>query len=159
MVVAYLLLGGFEFHAFFFDEESDESDFFDVGFGVETGSAVVAMRFYDGEFTFPEAQSRSRQPYQLGHFANFVVFFRKIFHGDITREISVNKSSVHHVASVFRVVDHLGIFFGGKVLEIVVDGVLRHTFKADFVVKVRAGRFTGITYFADKVAAFYFLAG
>lgn len=58
--MAYLLLGGFEFHAFFFDEESDESDFFDVGFGVETGSAVVAMRFYDGEFTFPETQSRSR---------------------------------------------------------------------------------------------------
>lgn len=62
------------------------------------------------------------------------------------------------MASVFRVVDHLGIFFGRKVLEIVVDGVLRHAFEADFVVKVRAGRFTGVTYFADKVAAFYFLA-
>ncbi len=134
--MAYLLFGGFEFHAFFFDEESDESDFFDVGFGVESSAAVVAMRLYDGEFTFPETQSRSRQPYQLGHFANFVVFFRKIFHGDITREISVNKSSVHNMASVFGVVDHLCIFFGRKVLEIVVDGVLRHAFEADFVVEV-----------------------
>ena len=74
--MAYLLLGGFEFHAFFFDEESDESDFFDVGFGVESSAAVVAMRLDDGEFTFPETQSRSRQPDQPGHFFIFVVPLR-----------------------------------------------------------------------------------
>lgn len=80
VVVAYLLLGGFEFHSFFFYEESYETYFFNVGRCVKACSALIAVWFYDSKFMLPEAQGGGGETYHLRDFSYLVIFFGKIIH-------------------------------------------------------------------------------
>ena len=88
MVAAYLLLGGFELEAFFFDEVGDHAEFFDVGGGVEADAFGVAAWVDDCEFCFPEAEGGWGEAEDFGYFADFVIFFVEVggLHGECGKD-------------------------------------------------------------------------
>lgn len=88
MVVAQLLLRGFELKPFFFYKVAYHAQLFDVGSGVEPCPLVVAFGIDDCEPALPETERGRWETDDFGHLADFVIFFLNIVHGVLVRRMA-----------------------------------------------------------------------
>ena len=73
LVVAYGLLGSFDFQTFVLDEIAYKTQLFNVFGCVQACAALAALGAQRGELALPKAQGRLRFADDVGYIADFVV--------------------------------------------------------------------------------------